>query len=247
MSRTFCSPMGRPALLGVALILIAGASTATAGEHRWRRARRPVVVRPMPTAYKNDPVYGSHLGTFYPTPAVGIVGNYPSGVGYSPLGTFGDTAMSLYGPFSAFRATTAPVATYTRGYDGLVRPAEAISTSNPIFPLLSPVVYPTRANYYYCAARPGESRRGERHQLDRPELSVCFESLSESVPEGSGTVRRVGSAHRFEASTRWAEPTLHYPIPCLGWVIVSPCGARVGFAISHYITVSSPAGGTDGR
>lgn len=150
MSRTHCPFVASATLLGVALVLTAGAFTATAGEHRLRRARRPVAVRPVPTAYKNDPVYGSNLGTFYPTPAVGIVGNYPNGVGYSPMGIYGEHSMALYGPFSAFRVTTAPVATYSRGYDGVVRPVESISTSNPILPVLSPVVYPTRANYYYA-------------------------------------------------------------------------------------------------
>jgi hypothetical protein len=141
--------MVRPAL-GVVLILTAGVITATAGEHRFRRARRPVIERPVPTVSRVDPVYGSHLGTFYPTPAVGIIGNYPNGVGYSPLGIYGDHAMSLYGPFSAFRTTTAPVVIYTRGYDGVVRPGESISTSTPMLPLLSPLSYPTRANNYYA-------------------------------------------------------------------------------------------------
>jgi hypothetical protein len=35
--------------------------------------------------------------------------------------------------------------------------------------------------------------------------------------------------------------------PCLGWPAVTPCGARAGFSISHYITVSSPSGGAGGR
>ena len=34
---------------------------------------------------------------------------------------------------------------------------------------------------------------------------------------------------------------------CLGWRNVTPCGARVRFSISHYITVSSPSGGVGGR
>jgi hypothetical protein len=142
--------MARPVLVGLVLFLTAGVLTAAAGEHRFRRARRPAMVRPVPTVSRNDPVYGSHLGTFYPSPAVVVAGNYPAGVGYSPLGLYGDPAMSLYGPFSAFRTTTAPVVTFTRGYDGAVRPAESISTSYPIFPMLSPVTYPTRANNYYA-------------------------------------------------------------------------------------------------
>jgi hypothetical protein len=145
-----CSAIARPVVLGVIMTLTAGASTSTAGEHHWRRGRRPVAPQPVPTAYRSDPVYGGRLGTFMPTPAIVVQGNYPIGGGYSPLGTFGETAMSLYGPFSALRPTTAPVLTYSRGYDGVVRPAEAISTSYPNLPLLSPVAYPTRANYYYA-------------------------------------------------------------------------------------------------
>jgi hypothetical protein len=169
MSRTrCCSALARPVLLGVALIVTAGTFTATAGEHRFRRARRPVNVRPVPTAARNDPVYGPHLGTFYPTPAVLVMGNYPNGAGYAPLGTFGQTTMSLFGPFSAFRTTTAPVLTYTRGYDGVIRPAEAITTSNPNFPSLSPVAYPTRANNYYAPRlRDNPGQESAIHWIDQ--------------------------------------------------------------------------------
>src|SRR5262249_23759681 len=118
MLRTNAS-MARQALLGVSLILTAGALSSTAGEHHFRRARRPAVVQPVPTVRRIDPVYGDRLGTFYPTPAVVVQGNYPFGGGYSPLGIFGDTSMSLFGPLSSFRMTTAPVLTYTRGYDGV--------------------------------------------------------------------------------------------------------------------------------
>jgi hypothetical protein len=140
----------RSLILAVALLLTAVALTAAAGEHHPRRARRSAVVQPVPTARIVDPVYGSRLGTFMPTPAIVVQGNYPAGGGYSPLGIFGDQTMSLYGPWSALRTTTAPVLTYTRGYDGVVRPATAISTSYPNLPMLSPVAYPTRANNYYA-------------------------------------------------------------------------------------------------
>ena len=149
MSRTFASSM-RPVLLGAALIVTAAALTATAGEHRFRRGRHAAVVQTVRTAPFRDPVYGSHLGTFYPTPAIIVQGNYPVGGGYSPLGIYGDQTLSLFGPMSALRTTTAPVLTYTRGYDGVVRPATAISSSYPNLPLLAPVAYPTRANNYYA-------------------------------------------------------------------------------------------------
>jgi hypothetical protein len=57
--------------------------------------------------------------------------------------------MALYGPFSPFRATTAPVATYVRGYDGQIRLMETTGFSNPNLPALSPVVYPTEFSNYY--------------------------------------------------------------------------------------------------
>jgi hypothetical protein len=149
MLRTNAS-MARPILLGVSLILTAGAVSSVAGERHFRRARRPAVVQPVPTAHRIDPVYGDRLGTFFPTPAVVVQGNYPVGGGYAPLGTFGDTTMALFGPLSSFRTTTAPVLTYARGYDGVVRPAQFTSTSYPNLPYLAPVAYPTRANHYYA-------------------------------------------------------------------------------------------------
>ena len=101
------------------------------------------------------------LGTFQPTPYVMIGGNYPTGsVGYSPLEMYGDTALPLYGPMSAFRASTAPVLIYSRGYDGQTRLVEANSFSYPNFPSMSPVVYPTESNYYWGPRVPRTPRWG---------------------------------------------------------------------------------------
>lgn len=138
-----------------AVLLLVVATTAQAGDGQRRRARRAAAAaaaaRPVvPTARVVDPVYAGRLGTFNPTPAILVQGNYPVGGGYSPLGTYGETTMSLYGPFSSMRTTTAPVQVYTRGYDGVVRTGTAISTSYPNLPALSPVAYPTRANNYYA-------------------------------------------------------------------------------------------------
>ena len=149
----------RPLLVSACLLLSTAATTALAGDFRFRRARRPIAAPPVPTVRRIDPVYGDRLGTFFPTPAVVVQGSYPAGGGYSPLATFGDTTMALYGPLSSFRTTTAPVLSYSRGYDGLVRPVESISTSYPNYPILSPLAYPTRANYYYAPRvrdHPGE-------------------------------------------------------------------------------------------
>ncbi len=124
-----------------------GAMDSVGGEyHHSRRARRTIIVNRARPAYAP----GALLGTFMPTPAVMIQGNYPVGGGYSPLGMYGDQSLSLYGPLSSFRSVTAPVVVYSRGYDGVVRPSEAIASSTPNLPVLSPVVYPTRANHYYA-------------------------------------------------------------------------------------------------
>ncbi|APW62840.1 hypothetical protein [Paludisphaera borealis] len=89
------------------------------------------------------------LGTFEPTPYIMVGGASPIGGGYSPLGIYGDGSMALSGPFSPMRSKSAPVMTYSRGYDGVVRGVPGVSFSNPNLPALSPVVYPTpRSNYY---------------------------------------------------------------------------------------------------
>ncbi len=147
-------PGPRAPLLALVVFLTAGVFTAAAGDHPRRRARRAAVVQAVPTARVRDPVYGSRLGTFMPTPAIVVLGNFPAGGGYAPLGISGDATMSLNGPMSSMRSTTAPVVTYTRGYDGVVRPTPAITTTYPNLPYLAPVAYPTRANYYYAPRVP---------------------------------------------------------------------------------------------
>lgn len=124
------------------VLLSVFASETQAG---WPRARRTRVV---PTSARQ--VAGvaptPMLGSFYSETVVNIRGNFEAGGGYSPLGTYGDTSMSLYGPLSVFRATSAPIQTYQRGYDGTFRPGTATGFSFPNQPALSPVVYPWRAN-----------------------------------------------------------------------------------------------------
>jgi hypothetical protein len=90
------------------------------------------------------------LGTFEPTPYIMVGGLVPIGGGYSPLGIYGDGSMALHGPFSPMRSTSAPVRTYSRGYDGVLRESRATSFSNPNLPELSPIIYPTPRNYYYA-------------------------------------------------------------------------------------------------
>jgi len=90
------------------------------------------------------------LGTFQPTPYIMVRGNWPAGGGYSPLETYGDQSMSVYGPLSPLRSVAAPVMMYSRGYDGRVYASPATSFSTPNLPGLSPVIYPTSASYYYA-------------------------------------------------------------------------------------------------
>ena len=87
------------------------------------------------------------LGSFYPTPYMtvggsGLIGN----AGYTPMQAYGDGTLALYGPMSPLRATSAPVLTVTRGYDGVPRPMAGTSFSYPYLPTAAPVVYPTRGN-----------------------------------------------------------------------------------------------------
>jgi len=108
---------------------------------------RTVVVTRARPRYASSP--SATLGTFQPTPYIIVGGSHPAGSGYSPNDLYGDQTLSLYGPLSPLRVSTAPVLGYTRGYDGQLRLTEANSFSYPNLPDLSPVVYPTEGNYYY--------------------------------------------------------------------------------------------------
>jgi hypothetical protein len=134
--------------LGVVLYQTVGPVELASADHGARRARRTTVVTRARS--RVAPAPNTTLGIFQPTPYITVIGNDYVGAGYSPLGIYGDQTMSLYGPFSPFRATTAPVLTYVRGYDGQLRTVEAASFSYPNLPPLSPVIYPTEANYYYA-------------------------------------------------------------------------------------------------
>jgi hypothetical protein len=111
----------------------------------------PRVQRILPTAQPVciSPVAPT-LGTFQPTPYMNVRGNWPTGGGYTPLQFYGDQSMMIYGPISPLRAVAAPVMTYSRGYDGRVYALPGTSFSTPNRPELTPVIYPTSANYYYA-------------------------------------------------------------------------------------------------
>jgi hypothetical protein len=146
--------------LGTLGLLVWGTGWADAGG--WLRRRTATTTAPapapapgpVPTSYSPSPY--PMLGTFYPSPYLMVRGNFPAGGGYSPLGSYGDTSLVINGPLSAFRAYTAPVVSYTRGYDGRPAVVEGYSFSTPNRPEVTPVVYPTQANYYYRIRTPGE-------------------------------------------------------------------------------------------
>lgn len=141
---------------GVGIALVAGflgaVLTPRAEAGKWFQRRQVVAApapAPAPTAYVAPRPEPPPLGTFAPTPYIMVRGNFPAGGGYSPIGLYGDTTLSLYGPLSALRATTAPVRTYTRGYDGRTFVTEGTATSYPNLPPLSPVIYPTKATNFW--------------------------------------------------------------------------------------------------
>lgn len=75
----------------------------------------------MPTVAQSP-----YLGTFRPDPRLIMRSGYSTGGGYTPGGlptNYG--AMSLYGPFSRLRSVPSEVVTYSRGYDGVLRPTSS--------------------------------------------------------------------------------------------------------------------------
>jgi hypothetical protein len=134
-------------VFGFVLLQSIGPIGSLRAEDPARCQGRTVVVNRARPRYASSA--NTTLGIFRPTPYIIVGGSYPTGSGYSPLDTYGDQTLSLYGPLSPLRVSTAPVLGYTRGYDGQLRLTEANSFSYPNLPVLSPVVYPTEGNYYY--------------------------------------------------------------------------------------------------
>jgi hypothetical protein len=141
----FLSPPLRAAVAPIVVVsVLASAGSVEAGGFFKKHSR--AVVPTATTARIPDNAGYPMLGTFYPEPYMMVRGNGVAGNGYSPLDQFGPNTLALDGPLSPLRATAAPVLTYTRGYDGAVRPLVGTSFSYPNFPRFGPVVYPTRAN-----------------------------------------------------------------------------------------------------
>jgi hypothetical protein len=135
----------------VGLVLIGSSEpSAMAGGRLFRRRERVVVETVAPAPRPQDRLAPTGmLGTFTPTPVVTVRDNGAIGGGYSTLNLSGfGSAMSIFGPLSAFRQTSAPVNTVVRGYDGVPTLVQGTGFSNPMQPGLSPFVYPTRASNY---------------------------------------------------------------------------------------------------
>ena len=151
--------------LGVLALVGCVAPRTVAGDGPWGRARVA-----YPTAYPARPCPTPTLGTFEPTPYMWVNGNSPAGGGVSPLGQFGDTNLSIYGPLSSLRSIAAPLQIYQRGYDGRVTVQEATSFSYPNLPSVGPVIYPTEATNYYGFRQSRTPPWFKSGELDRPEL-----------------------------------------------------------------------------
>ena len=135
-------------LSGLACMAVPASRVEAGGRSHKRGPVVPTSVRHMTT--RAVAASSGSLGSgFVSTPYITVRGNGTAGGGYSPLCQFGDATMVMYGPLSAFRTTSAPVVTYTRGYDGRLYGGAGTSFSTPNQPRLSPVVYPTQAVNHY--------------------------------------------------------------------------------------------------
>jgi hypothetical protein len=148
----------RALVLSVSLVPLMGVTgPARADDPAQCTGRQVVVTRARPRPVRSS---GAPLGTFQPTPYLWVGGSYPTGSGYTPMDTYGDQTLALYGPLSPLRVSTAPLVVYSRGYDGQVRRIETNSFSYPNLPEVSPVIYPTEANYFYGPRVPRQTRWG---------------------------------------------------------------------------------------
>lgn len=93
----------------------------------------------MPTEFGPSAASSPYLGTFRPDPRLIMRSGYSTGGAYTPGGlpTYYGT-MSLYGPFSRLRTVPTEVITYSRGYDGVLRP----TSSGISFEYTDPRQYP---------------------------------------------------------------------------------------------------------
>lgn len=147
-----------PAVLLALLLAPLGVDTPARaqGPNPVYRVRRPAnapvyqvrsrVVAAQHVAPIYPPQVAPQLGSFYPDRYVFVAGNNEPGMGHSPLGMYGPNNLVIDGPLSAWRSRSAPVATYSRGYDGNLHPSLGTGFSYPNRPEIAPIVYPTRGN-----------------------------------------------------------------------------------------------------
>ncbi len=148
------SPASRWSFAAVtAISLLFGTNTVEARNPPRRRVYTPVTETVVYGNPANANAPSNMLGTFYSTPMIMVRGDSPTGSGYSPLGQYGVNNLLIYGPISPYRSVTAPVRTYSRGYDGSVVEQEGTTTSNPFLPERQPVTYPNANSNYYKPRR----------------------------------------------------------------------------------------------
>ncbi len=148
-----------PLAMAAWVVVGVGGDPAEAGSPRVRR-RDWAVGETVDTRPENRLAPSGMLGTFRSTPVISVKNSGVLGGGYSPVGFYGENnSMTLYGPFSALRATSAPVTTVVRGYNGQPTLVEGTSFSTPFRPEISPVRYPTRASNYSFLRGAGPSTR----------------------------------------------------------------------------------------
>ena len=143
---------------GLIVVSSGGSSCLVApAEAGWPWRDRPARATSTASPRAKDQVASSPmLGTFQPTPVITVRGNGIIGGGYSPIGLYGgNNSMTLFGPISSLRETSAPVNTDARVYNGVNTLVEATSYSTPFQPDLSPVKYPTRVSNYDAPRGPG--------------------------------------------------------------------------------------------
>jgi hypothetical protein len=135
--------------LVVAIVsLFVGNSSESRAEGPYRQPGSGSVVY-RTTVARPQPCPPAALGTFAPTPYIFARGNETADGGFSWGDGFGRSSLAMYGPLSVQRYTSAPVLTYTRGYNGQTVVTPGTSFSAPNYARLSPVVYPTQASNYY--------------------------------------------------------------------------------------------------
>ncbi len=140
----------RAGALGL-MVCLSTFSSVDAGPFGRRAAgTRYLPTRQVVTTRPSDLAPSPMLGSFVANPMMMVGGAGVAGEnGWTPLQQYGSGTLSMYGPLSSLRSTAAPVVTYQRGYDGVMRTSVGTGFSYPNLPPAGSVMYPTRTNYSY--------------------------------------------------------------------------------------------------